>query len=92
MRIAAETFRSVHNDSREEAELVIFSTRLDEPQTERQDDFWPELTGRRRPSVWSAEAARPRAHLDFLARHFADPAVVPWHWPERDDGSAEQDA
>ena len=24
-----------------DAELLIMSTRLDEPQTERQDDFWP---------------------------------------------------
>ncbi|MGH2947367.1 MAG: cupin domain-containing protein [Solirubrobacteraceae bacterium] len=41
VRIGGDAFRSVHNDSDAEAELLIFSTRLDEPQTETQDDFWP---------------------------------------------------
>ncbi len=27
------------------------------------------------------------SHLDFVARQTADPAVVPWHWPERGEGS-----
>jgi mannose-6-phosphate isomerase-like protein (cupin superfamily) len=41
VRVAGEAFRSVHNDTDDEAELLIFSTRLDEPTTEKQDDFWP---------------------------------------------------
>src|SRR5918912_3448518 len=36
VRIAGHAFRSVHNDTDAEAELLIFSTRLDSPQTERQ--------------------------------------------------------
>ena len=40
IRISGEAFRSVHNDTDGEAELLIFSTRLDEPQTEKQDHFW----------------------------------------------------
>jgi len=31
----------MHNDSDDEAELLIFSSRLDEPPTGKQDDFWP---------------------------------------------------
>jgi mannose-6-phosphate isomerase-like protein (cupin superfamily) len=42
VRMSGEAFYSVHNDSDADAELVIMSTRLDEPQTERQDDFWPQ--------------------------------------------------
>ena len=41
VRIGGDAFRSVHNDTDAEAELVIFSTRLAEPQLERQDNFWP---------------------------------------------------
>ena len=26
--------------------------------------------------------------IDFLARQTSDPLVVPWHWPERDDGDS----
>ncbi len=40
VRVAGDAFRSVHNDTADEAELLIFSTRLDEPRTEKQDDFW----------------------------------------------------
>jgi hypothetical protein len=40
--MTGEDFYSVHNDSEADAELVIISTRLDDPQTERKDDFWPE--------------------------------------------------
>jgi mannose-6-phosphate isomerase-like protein (cupin superfamily) len=40
VRIDGEAFRSVHNDTDAEAELLIFSTRLDEPRTEKQDRFW----------------------------------------------------
>jgi mannose-6-phosphate isomerase-like protein (cupin superfamily) len=42
VRMTGDDFYSVHNDTDSDAELVIISTRLDEPQTERQDDFWPE--------------------------------------------------
>ena len=42
VRIGGDAFRSVHNDTGSEAELLIFSTRLDQPRTERQDDFWPD--------------------------------------------------
>ena len=41
VRIDGGAFRSVHNDTPEEAELLIFSTRLAQPPLEKQDDFWP---------------------------------------------------
>ena len=41
VRIGGEAFRSVHNDTESEAQLLIFSTRLAEPPLERQDGFWP---------------------------------------------------
>src|SRR3954471_10104922 len=41
VRISGDAFRSVHNDTNEEAQLLISSPRLDEPPTEKQDDFWP---------------------------------------------------
>jgi mannose-6-phosphate isomerase-like protein (cupin superfamily) len=40
VRVAGDAFRSVHNDTGEEAQLLIFSPRLDDPPTERRDDFW----------------------------------------------------
>jgi len=41
VRVGGNAFRSVHNDTDDEAELLIFSPRLDEPPTERtRDDFW----------------------------------------------------
>ena len=40
IRIGGGAFRSVHNDTGEEAQLLIFSPRIDEPPTELQDDFW----------------------------------------------------
>src|SRR4051794_36825178 len=39
--VAGDAFRSAHNDPDDEAELLIFSPRLDKPPTEKQDDFWP---------------------------------------------------
>ena len=36
-----QQFYSAHNDTDREAELIIFSTRLRDPMTERQDGFWP---------------------------------------------------
>lgn len=41
VRMTGEDFYSVHNDTDSEAELMILSTRLPEPRTEQQDDFWP---------------------------------------------------
>ena len=41
VRMTGEAFYSVHNDTDVDAELLIVSTRLDEPRTEKQDDFWP---------------------------------------------------
>jgi uncharacterized cupin superfamily protein len=41
VRVAGDAYRSVHNDTGDEAELLIFSTRLKEPRTETQDGFWP---------------------------------------------------
>jgi mannose-6-phosphate isomerase-like protein (cupin superfamily) len=41
VRMTGEEYYSVHNDSDSDAELVLISTRLDEPATEQQDDFWP---------------------------------------------------
>jgi uncharacterized cupin superfamily protein len=41
VRIAGDAMRSLHNDTAEEAELLVFSRRLAQPPTERQDGFWP---------------------------------------------------
>jgi uncharacterized cupin superfamily protein len=41
VRVGGDAFRSVHNDTDSEAELLIVSTRLAEPRTEQQQDFWP---------------------------------------------------
>jgi mannose-6-phosphate isomerase-like protein (cupin superfamily) len=40
VRIGGDAYRSVHNDTDEEAELLIFSTRLLQPPLEKQDGFW----------------------------------------------------
>jgi mannose-6-phosphate isomerase-like protein (cupin superfamily) len=40
VRVGGNAFRSVHNDTDGEAELLIFSPRLDEPPTEKKDHFW----------------------------------------------------
>lgn len=42
VRMTGEQFYSVHNDTDEDAELVLISTRLEQPQTEKQENFWPE--------------------------------------------------
>jgi mannose-6-phosphate isomerase-like protein (cupin superfamily) len=42
VRVGGDAFRSVHNDSEAEVELLIFSNRLDPAPSEKQDDFWPE--------------------------------------------------
>jgi mannose-6-phosphate isomerase-like protein (cupin superfamily) len=41
VRMTGEDFYSVHNDTAEEAELLIFSARLPEPPVEKRDGFWP---------------------------------------------------
>ncbi len=42
VRMTGEEFYSVHNDTDEDVELMLISTRLAEPPTEKQEDFWPE--------------------------------------------------
>lgn len=43
VRVAAQTLRSAHNDTDEDAELVICSMRVDDPEDEGEmvEDFWP---------------------------------------------------
>ena len=41
VRIAGDAFRSMHNDTDEEVQLVVFSSRLADPPTEKLEDFWP---------------------------------------------------
>lgn len=41
VRMTGNEFYSVHNDTDDEAELLIFSTRLPERPLERRDNFWP---------------------------------------------------
>ena len=43
VRMTGEACYSVHNDSdSDDVELMIISTRLESPQVEREEDFWPE--------------------------------------------------
>jgi mannose-6-phosphate isomerase-like protein (cupin superfamily) len=42
VRMTGDDFYSVHNDSDSDVELVLISTRLADPPTEKQEDFWPE--------------------------------------------------
>ena len=42
VRMTGEAFYSVHNDTDGDVELMILSTRLPDPPSERQEDFWPE--------------------------------------------------
>ena len=41
VRMTGEDYYSLHNDTEEEAELLIFSTRLAEAGFEQREDFWP---------------------------------------------------
>src|SRR5918999_929803 len=41
VRMTGEQFYSLHNDTDDEAELLIFSTRLAAQPLEKQDGFWP---------------------------------------------------
>ena len=45
VRMTGDEFYSVHNDTGEDAELLLLSTRVSDPPTERQEDFWPEQAG-----------------------------------------------
>ena len=44
VRIAPHAVRSIHNDTKEEAEIILCSVRLDDvmADVEKVDDFWPE--------------------------------------------------
>lgn len=42
VRIGGDTFRSIHNDGNEDAELLLFSTRDTDVVSEKRDDFWPD--------------------------------------------------
>jgi mannose-6-phosphate isomerase-like protein (cupin superfamily) len=42
VRMTGEEFYSVHNDADADAELLLFSTRLEDATTEQQPDFWPD--------------------------------------------------
>jgi uncharacterized cupin superfamily protein len=41
VKMSGDDFYSVHNDTDREAELLIFSTRLEDPPLQKQDGFWP---------------------------------------------------
>ena len=45
VKMAGDEFYSVHNDTDSDAELMIFSVRLEEPPVEQQQDFWPREDG-----------------------------------------------
>jgi uncharacterized cupin superfamily protein len=42
VRIGGSTFRSIHNDGDDDAEVLIFSTRDPDATTEKQEGFWPQ--------------------------------------------------
>jgi uncharacterized cupin superfamily protein len=41
VKMSGDDFYSVHNDTDADAELLIVSTRLEDPPLEKQDGFWP---------------------------------------------------
>ena len=41
VRVGGDAYRSIHNDTAEVAQVLIFSARLADPPLERTDDFWP---------------------------------------------------
>lgn len=41
VRVSGDAFRSLHNDADTEAELIVFSARVEDPQDEMQEGFWP---------------------------------------------------
>jgi uncharacterized cupin superfamily protein len=40
VRIGGDSYRSIHNDTGDEAQVLIFSPRLTDPPLEKTDDFW----------------------------------------------------
>src|SRR3954470_18085923 len=40
VRVGGDAFRSIHNDTADEAQVLIFSPRLAEPPLEKVEDFW----------------------------------------------------
>jgi len=42
VKMTGDEFYSVHNDTAGEVELLILSTRLEDPPSEKQEDFWPD--------------------------------------------------
>src|SRR3954469_14413120 len=40
VRVGGDAYRSIHNDTADEAQVLIFSPRLAEPPLEKVDDFW----------------------------------------------------
>ena len=40
VRVGGDAYRSIHNDTAEEAQVLIFSPRLADPPLEKTDDFW----------------------------------------------------
>ena len=45
VRMSGDDFYSVHNDTDADAELLIFSTRLEDSPSEKREDFWPQEGG-----------------------------------------------
>ena len=41
VRVGGDAYRSIHNDTADEAQVLIFSPRLADPPLEKVDDFWP---------------------------------------------------
>jgi mannose-6-phosphate isomerase-like protein (cupin superfamily) len=41
VRMTGEEFYSVHNDTESDAELLVFSTRIADPPSEKKEGFWP---------------------------------------------------
>ena len=40
VRVGGDAYRSIHNDTAAEAQVLIFSPRLPDPPLEKTDDFW----------------------------------------------------
>ena len=40
VRVGGDAYRSIHNDTPEEAQVLIFSPRLADPPLEKTEDFW----------------------------------------------------
>ena len=41
VRMSGEEPYSIHNDTDTDAELILISTKSEDAETERQEDFWP---------------------------------------------------